>query len=288
MSAGAVPPQQPDKVLSVDPSPAAVPLQPSTPVLAVPRFWRLPSWFAVLQAFVVSGIPTQVVVFIVLWLGFGLEPFENVNSLNISFEFIATLLLADTALIAILIRVFLILSGEDSRDVFLGRRKIGREIIGGLLIVPLVFAAITGIIMFFRFVAPWMHTVQENPMAAFMKTPFDAAIFLVVVVLAGGVREELQRGFILHRSSQIHFEIPVLGRKLHIGGVRQGLVLFSLTFGLLHIDQGLDVSVALALLGFFWGLLYLRRQSIVMSMTNHACFNAAQVAQVIIARSFGV
>jgi membrane protease YdiL (CAAX protease family) len=63
--------------------------------------------------------------------------------------------------------------------------------------------------------------------------------------------------------------------------------MFSLTFGLLHITQGLDVSAALALLGFFWGLLYLRRKSVVMSMTNHACFNAAQVAQVVIARSLG-
>ena len=257
-------------------------------MLAVPRTWRLPSWFAALQAFAVSGIPTQVVVFVALWLGFGLEPFENANSLNISFEFVATLLLADTALIAIMIRVFLILSGENSTDVFLGRRKVGREIIGGLLIVPLVFAAVTGIVLLFRLAFPWMHTVQENPLAQFMKTPFDAAIFLVVVVLAGGVREELQRGFILHRSAQIHFEIPVLGRKLHLGGVRQGLVMYSLTFGLLHLDQGLDVSAALALLGFFWGLLYLRRQSVVMSMTNHACFNALQVAQVIIARSFGV
>ena len=110
-------------MFSVDPSPAVVPLQPAPPVLTVPRTWKLPAWFAVIQAILVSGIPTQIVVFLVLWLGFGLEPFENVNSLNISFEFIATLLLADTAVIAILIRVFLILSGEDSKHVFLGRRR---------------------------------------------------------------------------------------------------------------------------------------------------------------------
>jgi membrane protease YdiL (CAAX protease family) len=274
-------------VNAVDSSPAAVPIQPATPVLTVPRTWRLPSWFATLQCVAVSGIPTQLVLMLVLWLGFGLQPFESDISTKISFEFVATLLLADTALVAILIRVFLILSGEDSRAVFLGRRRVGREIVGGLLILPLVFAAVTGIVLFFRVVLPWMHTVQDNPLAEFMKTPFDAAIFLVVVVLAGGIREELQRGFILHRSAQIHFEIPIFGRKLHIGGVRQGLVMFSLTFGLLHLDQGLDVSVALALLGFFWGLLYLRRGSIVMSMTNHACFNAAQVAQVLIARSLG-
>ena len=272
----------------MDHSPAAVPLQPSTPDLTIPRTWRLPSWFAALQAFIVSGIPTQVVVFLALWLVFGIEPFENMNSATISFEFIATLLLADTALIAILIRVFLILSGEDSRDVFLGRKKLAREIIGGLLLLPVVFAGVTGIVLGFRFLAPWMHTVQENPLGNFMKTPFDAAIFLVVVVLAGGVREELQRAFILHRSAQIHFEIPLFGRRFHLGGVRQGLAMFSLTFGLLHLDQGLDVAAALGLLGLFWGLLYLRRRSVVMPMVNHACFNASQVAQVLIARMFGV
>ncbi len=271
----------------MDSSPAAVPLPPSTPSLAIPTTWRLPSWFAALQAFAVSGIPTQVVVFLTLWMGFGLEPFENVESASLSFEFIATLLLVDTALVALLIRVFLILSGEDSRDVFLGRRNLSREVVGGLLLVPVVFAAVTGIVLVFRLIAPWMHTVQENPLTAFMKNPIDAAIFLVVVMLAGGVREELQRAFILHRSAQIHFEIPVFGRRLHIGGVRQGLVVFSVTFGVLHLDQGLDVAAALGLLGLVWGVLYLRRRSFVMSMVNHACFNGAQVAQVLIARAFG-
>jgi membrane protease YdiL (CAAX protease family) len=80
----------------------------------------------------------------------------------------------------------------------------------------------------------------------------------------------------------------LFGRRFHLGGVRQGLAMFSLTFGLLHLDQGLDVAAALGLLGLFWGLLYLRRRSVVMPMVNHACFNASQVAQVLIARMFGV
>jgi membrane protease YdiL (CAAX protease family) len=271
----------------VDQSPAAVPLPQSTSPLALPRSWRLPSWFAALQAFAVSGIPTQVVVFLVLWLGVGLEPFENIESTTLSFEFIATLLFVDTAVVAILIRLFLILSGEDSREVFLGRRPLGREIIGGVLLVPVVFAAVTGLVLLFRLLAPWMHTVQDNPLIQFMRNPIDTAIFLVVVMLAGGVREELQRAFILHRSAQIRVDIPLFGRVFTIGGVRQGLIVFSLTFGLLHIDQGLDVAAALGLLGLFWGVLYLRRRSVVMSMANHAAFNASQVAQVLIARSLG-
>lgn len=278
----------PDKVAPVDHSPAAVPHQPSTPALALPRTWRLPRWFAILQAILVCGIPTQVVVFILLWLGFGIEPFENQNSLNISLEFLATLMLVDTALVAILIRVFLIMSGEESRDVFLGRRKLLGEIVGGLLLVPVAFAAVTGLVLLFRLVAPWMQNVQQSPLDAFMRTPFDAAIFFVVVVLAGGVREELQRAFILHRADHCHFYFVVGGRRFHLGGIRQGLALFSIAFGLLHVDQGYDVAAAIGLLGLFWGVLYVRRRSAVMGMVNHACFNGAQVAQAMIARALGV
>jgi membrane protease YdiL (CAAX protease family) len=109
-----------------------------------------------------------------------------------------------------------------------------------------------------------------------MQTPFEAAIFLVVVVLGGGVKEELQRAFVLHRFRQ------------SLGGVRLGLTLFSALFGILHYDQGWDVAVALALLGLFWGVAYVQRGSVVLSMTNHAAFNAIQVGQVMLARSLGL
>jgi len=97
----------------------------------------------------------------------------------------------------------------------------------------------------------------------------------VVVILAGGVREELQRGFILHRFEQ------------RLGGIRLGLGLYTIVFGLLHFDQGIDVAVAVCLLGLFWGVLYIRRRSVVWAMTNHATFDAAQVIQAAIARSIG-
>jgi membrane protease YdiL (CAAX protease family) len=100
-------------------------------------------------------------------------------------------------------------------------------------------------------------------------------MFVVVVVLAGGVREELQRAFILHRFGQ------------RLGGARVGLVLFSLTFGALHLEQGADVAVAIGLLGFVWGLLYIQRRSAILPMVNHGAFNAVQVLQGVLAKSLG-
>jgi membrane protease YdiL (CAAX protease family) len=86
-----------------------------------------------------------------------------------------------------------------------------------------------------------------------------------VVVIAGGLREEIQRAFILHRFEQ------------SLGGAKVGLVLFSLMFGLGHIEQGADVAIATFALGLFWGVLYLARRSIIAPAVSHAGFNLAQV-----------
>ena len=98
---------------------------------------------------------------------------------------------------------------------------------------------------------------------------------MFVAILAGGVREELQRAFILRRFEQ------------RLGGIRVGLALFSVTFGVLHWEQGVDVAVAIGLLGLFWGVLYVKRRSVVLPMVNHASFNALQVLQGAIVRAFG-
>jgi membrane protease YdiL (CAAX protease family) len=109
-----------------------------------------------------------------------------------------------------------------------------------------------------------------------MRNPLDAAIFMVVVVLAGGVREELQRGFILHRFGQ------------SLGGMWVGNLTFGVAFGLLHFDQGWDIALVIGLLGLAWGAFFIRRGSVLMSVANHAGFNAAQVMQQIIVTSLGL
>ena len=63
---------------------------------------------------------------------------------------------------------------------------------------------------------------------------------------------------------------------------------FRPLFAILHYDQGLDVVVAVGLLGLFWGVTYIKRRSAVTGMVNHACFNAAQVLQAALAKSFGM
>lgn len=238
----------------------------------------LPRWLAGLQVLLVCGIPTQVVIFLVLALVVGM-PFLRPNeagSIEVPLELLATVSFLDTATIALLIRFFLALSGENSTQVFLGRRPVWGEFWRGLALLPVVFFVVTAVVVSLRTLAPWLHNVETSPLAAYMETPLEAAIFIVVVILAGGVREELQRAFILHRFEQ------------RLGGIRVGLALFTLTFGLLHLDQGFDVAIAVGCLGLFWGLSYIARRSAVLAMTNHAAFNTLQVVQVVVAKSIGV
>ena len=91
-------------------------------------------------------------------------------------------------------------------------------------------------------------------------------------MVAGGVREEVQRGFIVHRFGQ------------YLGGGGLGVAFYSLLFGLGHYEQGYDAAIATAVLGAFWGVLYLRRGSIVAPVVSHAGFNLAQVLKYVTLR----
>lgn len=243
--------------------PAAVPAQAPRP----PQ----PRWLALFEAVLVCGIPTQALVGVAL-LTLGVSPSDDDG---LSLRFFATLSLVDTILVGVLIRFFLHSTGERPRDVFIGARPVWREAALGLALVPIVLMTVAAVVLGLRTVFPWMQTVPINPFGSFMDTPMEAAVFVVVVVLAGGVREELQRAFILHRFEQ------------RLGGIRLGLVLFTLTFGALHIEQGLDVAVAVGLLGLIWGIIYIRRRSAMLPIFNHAGFNTLQVVQGLLVRSLG-
>jgi membrane protease YdiL (CAAX protease family) len=114
-------------------------------------------------------------------------------------------------------------------------------------------------------VAPDLHNVARNPLEDMLRNRQDALIFAAVVMIAGGVREEVQRGFIVHRFGQ------------YLGGAGWGIAIYSVFFGLGHLEQGIDAMIATGLLGVVWGLLYVGRRSIVASLVSHAGFNLAQL-----------
>jgi membrane protease YdiL (CAAX protease family) len=217
---------------------------------------------AALECILCSGFPSQILLIIVL-TGFGLSMQGAQGGLNPRFVF--TLALLDAVIVVGLTVFFLKAHGESVRDVLIGRRSILREGLFGIAIVPVVFALVILVLAVVLTYAPWLHNVPRNPLEDMLGNRLDAAIFAVVVLIAGGVREEVQRGFIVHRFGQ------------YLGGGGTGVVIHSVLFGLGHFDQGYDAAIATGLLGLFWGTLYLRRGSIVAPVVSHAAFNLAQI-----------
>jgi membrane protease YdiL (CAAX protease family) len=217
---------------------------------------------AALECILCSGFPTQVALIIIL-SGFGLSLQGAEGGINPRFLF--TLSLLDAAIVIGLTIFFLRAHGESVHDVLIGRRNVVREVLVGLAIVPLVFGIVIVVLTLVLTYAPWLHNVPRNPLEDMLGTRIDAAIFAVVVMIAGGVREEVQRGFIVHRFGQ------------YLGGGGTGVVIHSVLFGLGHYEQGYDAAMATGLLGLFWGAIYLRRGSIVAPVVSHAVFNLAQI-----------
>ena len=209
-----------------------------------------------------SGFPTQLVLILLLSL-LGATPANAAGQLSLSY--IVVLSLSDAALVLLLVRLLLRAHGERPGAIFLGTRSAGGEAILGVALVPAAFLISTVAFSIMLSVAPGLHNVPDNPLEALIRSPAGAVWFSVVAVVAGGLREEVQRAFILRRFEQ------------HLGGVVAGVVVFSVVFGLGHVLQGWDAAVVTGLLGAFWGIVYLTRRSVLAPIVCHAIFNLSEI-----------
>ena len=223
---------------------------------------------AVFEILLCSGIPSQ---FALAYM-FALAGFTPLVGGRLSFAYIATLLLVDATLLIALIFWLLRRRGERPRDVFLGARRVGHEIKLGVCLTAAVFALAVVVLSAARMFFPSLHNVKENPLQDLIQTPAQALILAIVATISGGLREEIQRAFIVHRFEQ------------YLGGAHVGLILYSLVFGLGHSLQGWDAVLTTALLGAFWGWIYIARRSIVAPVVSHSGFNAAEIFVFLVSR----
>lgn len=218
---------------------------------------------ALLEVLLCSDYPTQVA----LAASFAAFGFRPQSSTSLSLAYVAAISLADTVLLIGLIVVLLRARGESLREVLFGSAPLLSEAWAGIPLLFVAFGVATFSLLMIQVLAPWLHTMPHNPLQDLVKTPNDAALFSVVVIVAGGVREEVQRAFLLRRFER------------WLGGAQVGLVLTSLAFGAGHFIQGADAAVTTGLLGAFWGAVYLRRRSIGAPVVSHAGFNLVQILQ---------
>lgn len=219
-------------------------------------------WAALFEVVICCGFPTQLL-FVGILAMLGIASTDAQGTLSISYIFLLSI--SDTILLLFLIFYFLRQHQENPVEIFLGRRQFRGEFLFGLMLTPFILGiTLTGAALLHH-LWPSLRTVPENPFNALLTSPMNVALFTAVAVIAGGVREELQRAFILFRFDQ------------HLGGAKVGLVIFSLVFGLGHALQGWDAAIITALLGALWGSIYLLRRSVISTIVSHTSFNIVEI-----------
>jgi membrane protease YdiL (CAAX protease family) len=214
-----------------------------------------------------SGFPTQIGL-AVLVRAAGLP--DVTSDGQIALPFVAVVSLADTALLVALMLWFLQARGQSAKALWLGSRPLLQEAVRGVLLTPLILTAVGLLLLAIQRWAPELRTVPVNPLEALARRgAMDAAILGVVAVIAGAVREELQRAFLVDRFER------------YVGPAWAGVIVLSVLFGVGHVLQGWDAAIATGVLGACWAIIYLRRRSIVMPLVSHALFNSLEIVRML-------
>jgi len=214
--------------------------------------------YAVFEIIMVSGVVSSILTSLV----FGAILFGR-NRMKLSemdISLLAAYLLFESALTFIFL--FILMKARGETFFALGLRRINwkRHVLLGIFIAPclLIVGFVTGVI--FKIFLP-EYALETNPLMDMIRSPRQLVMFMLAVVVAGGIKEELQRAFILRRFIQ------------HLGGAATGLVTWSLVFGAGHYAQGLEGVCAASILGFIFGILYLIRGNLILPITAHAIYN---------------
>lgn len=212
---------------------------------------------AVLAILEVALVATAGFIIVPLVLAlFGLSPYAIMNNSTS----MAILLVSEATLTLLLIRFLMALRGEVPDKIGWASANLPKEIGIGLFTVPALFAATFSVKVGFQLFFPHWATVQ-NPLLELVKTDWDLGLFLVASIYAGGIKEEVQRAFVLTRFRD------------SLGGVYVGLFLWSLFFGYGHAIQGIDNAVGAGILGLLFGLLFIWRRNLTAPIVAHILYD---------------
>ncbi len=175
---------------------------------------------------------------------------------------VTSFVLLEAGITFVLLALLLKAHGETLADLGLRWNQWRSQLVIGIVLVPVLFF-LNGLVGgFFRLFLP-RYFSERNPLMDIIQTRQDLALFIVSVLIAGGVKEELQRAFILTRFRQ------------HLGSAWLGLILWSGVFGAGHYIQGLQGMIIAGLFGLLFGAIYLLRANVIAPMVSHGLYDTA-------------
>ena len=214
-------------------------------------------FLALIEVIVVALAGTLIGLAIMALFGYsGLELMESGTRLS-------AFMILEATLTLLLVGALLALRGQTSRLIGAATPKLS-NLLFGFACVPLLFVVTLVVGTFFRAFAPdWV--TDQNPLLALIQSPLDVALFVLASCFTGGLKEEVQRAFVLERF------------RSHLGGVWFGLALWTAFFAYGHLAQGADNAIGAGALGLAFGLLYILRGSLWGPVGAHALFNTTTV-----------
>jgi membrane protease YdiL (CAAX protease family) len=226
---------------------------PSTIIQGPDLVGRIGKLFEVILVGIASSL--VVPVFFAVYGISGLEILETAS-------YLVTFILIEATLTLMIIWGILRINGERIVDLGWRLRNWRGEALIGLAFVPVLFVAMFVVSFSFRLLLP-LYSTEVNPLLDLIKTRKDLLLFSLSSIYVGGFKEEIQRAFVLNRFGS------------HLGGMKIGLILWSLFFAYGHMMQGIDNAVGAGVLGLVFGLLYLWRRNLVAPIVAHAVYDIA-------------
>jgi len=210
---------------------------------------------ALLEVLLVSGLVSS----LVAMLPFSFRGGVDLLALKDA-RVVAGFILLEAVIALSLVMLILRVRGETLESLGLRREGWISDALAGIGLVPVLFLTNIAVTIVVR--TYWPHYFMDrNPLIEIVRTPPDLLLFLASGLFAGGIKEELQRAFVLVRFRK------------HLGGATIGLILWSIAFGAGHYVQGVQGAIAAGLFGLAFGILYLVRQSLIAPMVAHALYD---------------
>ncbi len=197
-------------------------------------------------------------------------------------------LVFEASLTLVLITLFLKLRGEKFRDIGWVKENSGRDAALAVAIVPALFGSTLLVDTLFHHFFPELVSVT-NPLLELIRNRSDLVLFLISSMFVGGIKEEVQRAFVLARFERYLGELlwrvarflwplanpsKLLCERL---ALIVGLALWSLFFALGHSVQGPDKMVAAGILGLWFGLVYVWRRALTAPILAHALYDVVTI-----------
>jgi membrane protease YdiL (CAAX protease family) len=226
------------------------------------RFERR-SWtdrlFAFLEVLVLAGILSSSVAALPFYFQAGNRAIHAI--LLKDARLIAGFLLLEASITLFLLMLILRLHRERLADLGWNWDRWISDLLLGVSLVPILFLVGRLVALGFKVLLP-NYYMERNPLIETIRSPGDLALFIVAALFAGGIKEELQRAFVLVRFRD------------YLGGAKLGLVIWSLAFGAAHYVQGVQGAAVAGLFGLLFGAVYLARGSVVAPMVAHGAYDS--------------